>query len=69
MIDSDFRCRSGLFGLFVSGYALLPLLLAGEPVPRSSILVAIALMAVAALLPYAIVRWRWRALRDRLAED
>lgn len=59
----------GCCGLLVTGYALLPLLLAGEPVPRSSFLVAIAVVAVAALLPYAVVRWRWRALRDRLDED
>ena len=59
----------GSCGLFVSGYALLPPLLAGEPVTRSLFLVAIALVAVAALMPFALVRWRWRALRRQLAQD
>ncbi len=58
-----------LCGALVSGYALVPLLLAGERVPRSSFLIAIALIAASALVPFAIVRWRWAVLRRQLEEE
>lgn len=59
----------GAAGLGLSGAALLPPLLAGDRVPTSSFLVAAVMVALAALVPYSIVRWRWRELRRRLDEE
>ncbi len=59
----------GASGLLLSGAALLPPLLAGERVPAGSFLVATLLVLATALVPYAVVRWRWSVWRRRLEED
>jgi hypothetical protein len=46
-----------------------PPIAAGERVPPTSFAVAGLMIATMALLPYAMVRWRWRKLRATLEED
>jgi drug/metabolite transporter (DMT)-like permease len=56
-------------GLALVAYSLVPPILAGERVPPTSFAVAGLMIATMALLPYAMVRWRWRKLRATLEED
>ena len=42
---------------------------AGEPVPPGSWVVGLVIVGVTALVPWALVRWRWRSLRRTLVDD
>jgi hypothetical protein len=56
-------------GLVLVGYSLVPAILAGEWVPRTTYAIAALSVALMAGLPYAFARWRWTRLKDRLNED
>ena len=56
-------------GLALVAYSLVPTILAGERVPPTSFAVAGVMIATMTLVPYALVRWRWRKLRATLEED
>ena len=51
------------------GLALGRAYAAGEPVPAASWVVGVAIVALAALVPWALVRWRWRSLRRELVDE
>jgi len=59
----------GVLGAGIVGLALGLAYAAGEPVPAASWAVGVAIVALAALVPWALVRWRWRTLRRTLLED
>lgn len=59
----------GAAGLVLVAYSLVPSLLAGERVPPTTFAIAGVIIAAMALLPYSLVRWRWRQIRARLEED
>ena len=56
-------------GLALVAYSLVPSMLAGERLPPTSFAVAGVMIVAMALLPYGMVRWRWRNIRARLEED
>ena len=56
-------------GLALVAYSLVSAILAGERVPPTSFAIAGMIIAAMALLPYGLVRWRWRKLRATLEDD
>lgn len=58
----------GAVGFAVVGAALGHSLAAGEPVPLATYAIGLGIIAIAALLPYALVRRRWRHLREHYEE-
>ncbi|MEZ5859592.1 MAG: hypothetical protein R3D28_11545 [Geminicoccaceae bacterium] len=59
----------GVLGGGMVGLALGRAYAAGEPVPAASWVVGVAIVALAALVPWALVRWRWRSLRRELVDE
>lgn len=59
----------GAVGLGFAAFALFPPLMAGERVPAGSFVIAALLVAALAIIPYALVRWRWRVIRDQHSEE
>jgi hypothetical protein len=53
-------------GVALVAYSLVPIMLAGDRVPPTSFVVAAIIVAAAALVPYFIVRWRWRRIKATL---
>jgi len=51
-------------GVAIVVAALGPALLAGEPLPPASFAIGLGIIALAALLPYALVRRRWRRIKE-----
>ncbi|MEZ5862556.1 MAG: hypothetical protein R3D25_00140 [Geminicoccaceae bacterium] len=58
----------GVVGAGVVGLALGQAEAAGEPVPPGSWALGLAIVVVSALVPWALVRWRWRSLRQTRVE-
>ena len=56
-------------GLALVAYSLVPTILAGQRVPPTTFAIAGMIVGAMALLPYSLVRWRWRKLRARLEDD
>lgn len=59
----------GLAGAGFVGLALAQAYAAGEKVPPGSWLLGAGIVAVAALLPWGVVRWRWRRIRQTLVDS
>lgn len=59
----------GVAGAGFVGAALAQAYAAGEAVPLGSWLLGAGIVAAAAVLPWGVVRWRWRQLRQILVED
>lgn len=59
----------GLIALAVVGMALARAQVDGEPVPPASWAIGLLIVAVSAVVPWALVRWRWRRLRFWLSLD
>lgn len=59
----------GLFAAVIVGTTLAGAYAGGEPVPLAAWAIGIAIVALAALVPWALVRWRWRSRRFWLARD
>lgn len=57
-----------LVGIGVVAAALVPAIVAGRHVPMASYAIGLGITALAALLPYALVRRRWRSIRERHEE-
>ncbi len=58
-----------LAGAGFVGVALAQAYATGEPVPPGSWALGAAIVAAAALLPWGLVRWRWRQLRQTIIDD
>lgn len=56
----------GVVAAAVIGTALVQSYAAGDRVPPASWAFGLAVIALATLLPWALVRWRWRRRRHRL---
>ncbi len=56
-------------GVVLVAFNLGPALAAGEWVPASSYVVAFAIVAALAIIPYGFLRWRWRRLKAQLNDD
>ncbi len=56
----------GAAGLGLVAYSLLPAIAAGARVPPTTVAVAGIIVAGMALVPYSLVRWRWRLIKETL---
>lgn len=53
-------------GVALVAYSLGPSIAAGERLPLASFAVGALIIAALAIIPYAVVRWRWRRLKASL---
>jgi uncharacterized membrane protein YbhN (UPF0104 family) len=59
----------GAVGIGLVAYSLLPVVMDGGRLPPTSFVVGGIIVGLMALVPYRVVRWRWRVVKATLEDD